>query len=473
MFKNKNIKKEKVKGIKSLHSIICFFPYALLRKRVSSNRMLGMSTSLSKLSNNDVYLISYKFDGVSFNIGNKLGNFRNVKIIKPLRIPTIFLNLIVSIFKRIKNTNCKGKISDSFALTSNKLLFFKKIYILLLISGYYSTGVGYIPFFRVKNVMKNVLNSISSQYKILITSYGPLISHEIGILFKKIYGDRIFWVADYRDLIEQNDYSIVKTSHKLRRINTFTFEKADLIVTISKGLKKALINQAISYGVHISEKTIVIYNGFSVNDSNIKCNNYESFEKRLTNDKLIIVYTGTIYHGKQYPSPLLEAVSLLDKECKKHLEIIYAGYNGDIFINTAEKYGIEKLVRSFGLISKSQALKLQGMASILLLLKGTGIENGIITGKFFEYIRLKKPLLVIGDRDIEFNNIANKIGGIEIFGYEEVNKISLFIKKCIAHRSKLEKLFGKIDKDKINRFEWDNLAEKLTKEINLRIKKLH
>jgi len=340
-------------------------------------------------------------------------------------------------------------------------------------SGYYEQGVGYIPLFIVKNVMKNIINSIDNKYKILITSYGPIISHEIGIFLKKIYGNKIFWIADYRDLMEQNDYSIIKTSRKLRKINTFTFENADLIVTISKGLKRVLISQAGERGLQISKKTIVIYNGFSLNEAEKEFNNYKSFNKQSHNDKLVIVYTGTIYSNKRDPSPLLKAISFLNDENKEQLKIVYAGQNDDVFMSAADNYGVTKFVESFGLISKYRALELQKIASILLLIKGREREDGIITGKFFEYLRLKKPILVIGDKDIEFNNIANKIGGIEIFGYEEVNKISLFIKKCIAHRSKLEKLFGKIDEDKINRFEWVNLAEKLTKEINLRIKKLH
>lgn len=464
MFEKKNFENKKVKGINNLHSIICFFPYALSRTGMASNRALGMATSLAKLNNN-IYLISYKYNGLSYNIEKKLSNFRNAKIIEPLRVPTFFLNLVVSIFKKIKRTSKTGNISNSLALTSHRLLFLKKFYILLLMSGYYVPGAGYIPLFRVKNIIKNFINSIDNPYKVLITSYGPAVSHEIGIFLKQKYGDKLFWIADYRDLLEQNDYSIIKTSRKLRKVNNLTFKNADLIVTVSQGLKRVLINQASERGLQISKKTIVIYNGFGENEFN----NYKSFNKKPPNNKLIIVYTGTLYSNKRDPSQLLKAVSFLNEENKKQLKIVYAGQNEDIFIGAADNYGVIKFVESFGFISKDRALELQRMASILLLIKGRDKEDGIITGKFFEYLKLRKPILVMGDRDIEFNNIANKIGGIKIFGYREIKNISFFINKCIANKSNLKQLFGKMNEDEIRKFEWYNLTKELIKEINLRI----
>jgi hypothetical protein len=465
MFKKKKIKRKKAKCANNLYSIICFFPYALSPTKSAPNRMLGMAESLVKL-NHDMYLISYKYNKSSYNINNSFSSFKSVKTIKPLGAATFFLNLIINIFKRIKKARRLDISSNNLALSSRKLLFLKKFYILLLMNGYYTPGAGYIPLFKVKNIMKNLINSVDSKYKILITSHGPTISHEIGVFLKKKYKDNLFWVADYRDLIEQNYYSIIKTTGKLRKINNQTFKNADLIVTVSKGLKNALINQASTRGLQISNKTIVIYNGFS----EVEFNSYKIFNEKIYNNKLIIVYTGTLYPNKRDPSTLLKAISFLNKERKKQLKVLYAGQNENFFMRRAKDCGIEESVESLGLIPRHQALELQKKASILLLIKGGGKEDGIITGKFFEYLKWKKPILVIGDKDVEFNNIANKIGGIKIFGYGEIENISFIINKCIINKNNLKQVFGNMNKDEIKKFEWDNLTEKLIKEINLRIK---
>jgi glycosyltransferase involved in cell wall biosynthesis len=61
------------------------------------------------------------------------------------------------------------------------------------------------------------------------------------------------------------------------------------------------------------------------------------------------------------------------------------------------KYDLEPYVKQYGLISRSEALEKQRKSQVLLLLDWNDPEEtGIYTGKIFEYLAAKRPILAVG-----------------------------------------------------------------------------
>src|SRR5699024_6712566 len=119
---------------------------------------------------------------------------------------------------------------------------------------------------------------------------------------------------------------------------------------------------------------------------------------------LKIGYTGQLYNGIRDMSELFRCVDYIQREKGKSLpiQIHYAGNDSNKLIEQARQYGVEKYIVDHGRVSKFDALRLQEKCDILCVLTwNTKKEQGVLTGKFPEYLRLCKPILAIITGDLE------------------------------------------------------------------------
>lgn len=445
-------------------NIIFFSTSGMPKVKVSSNRILGLTKELSRMNNN-VYLFTCRYKEFPYNLENDFSHCEKVIIVKPLILLTFFLDLLRKLYKKISNLAYSPRSKSSNVTCKcekKKIIWFSRLREKFTILDYYIPEVGFITPNIVTKTIKSNINLGNLTRTILFTTNPSPICHELGIILKQKYKSNIFWVADYRDPIEQNLYLDRETSKKMKLINVLTLQKADLITTVSKGIKDLLIEQANNYGFNIKRKAIIISNGFD----NVKLSNFS--KKDISNySKIRIVYTGRLYRGIQSPGPLFKAISFLAQDIRKRIEIVYAGPDERIFLQYANKFNVLDVAKSLGFITKEQVLDLQKSASILLVIKSDRVEEeGVLTGKFFEYLMFKKPIITIGDRDNEFNKLSQKIGGIKIFGYNQSKKLYILLEKCIRNDGDMSLLFGQINEREIIRFTWQNLTRKLIKKIN-------
>jgi hypothetical protein len=62
-----------------------------------------------------------------------------------------------------------------------------------------------------------------------------------------------------------------------------------------------------------------------------------------------------------------------------------------------KKYNVEAWVKYMGRVGREDALRIQNQADILLFLEWeNGSVDGILTGKLFEYLAQRKPILGVG-----------------------------------------------------------------------------
>ena len=243
-------------------------------------------------------------------------------------------------------------------------------------------------------VVEEVLRRYGGEVRAMVSSSGPPASHLIALHVKRRHPE-IRWVADFRDLWTQNP--------NFRGMFPFTFlegalerrvlSRADAVVTVSEGLADALRTGCPA-------KVHVIENGFDEEDLN-------SIPATISNPGgFALVYTGTIYVSRQDPVPLFAALkALLSQRTARESRGILVRF---LVTNRQGREHLEDLVASHGLrdtvrveaaLPHRDAIGIQKGADALLLLERDPVDSndqGVLTGKVFEYLAARKPILGVG-----------------------------------------------------------------------------
>lgn len=217
-----------------------------------------------------------------------------------------------------------------------------------------------------------------NEYSIVFSSYGPMSSHFIGDYIKK-KSKNIFWIADFRDNVGNNSNIPL------------------LIKYYRKYLEKRIVNKADMITIATSEcccrkssKIHVIPNGYDIDDFVMP--NYNG-----KNKKFIISYTGTMYNGMCDLLIFFKIISeLIDDGIISYneIEIKYLGRDSDIFLRQAKIFSIDKIIKNYGFVSRTESLNVQNNSNALILMAWNSFENkGVLTGKLYEYFMAKKPIL--------------------------------------------------------------------------------
>lgn len=224
----------------------------------------------------------------------------------------------------------------------------------------------------------------TENFDAIISSSMPMTCHLIAKHFSEKY--QIPWIADFRDLWTQNPYEAHFRLRKYfeQKLELKTIKQASALTTVSEPLAKTLAE------LHNDKSVYSILNGF---DPTIVYSN--SLSKKFS-----IVYTGTLYHGKRDPTLLISAIKEL---CDKHfisfadIELNFYGGNDAWLQEVVEKYHLESIFHHFGQVSRDIAIKEQYNAQILLLLTWDNpSEKGVYTGKLFDYLSARRPILSLG-----------------------------------------------------------------------------
>ena len=250
---------------------------------------------------------------------------------------------------------------------------------------------------------------------VIFSSYGPAMSH---IIASKLSGTfHIRWVAEFRDLWTQSHYfRKIQPLHFLeQRIEKKVINSASRLVAIADPMSEQL------KGLH-GKKTITIHNGFDEEDYR---------EHTTQTAKFTITYTGRLIGGKRDPKLLFEAIADLAAEGKispDNFEIRFFGDNSiaGILSPMIKAYNVSNLVNICGFVPFKESLKRQQESTILLLLLWANHdeEKGVYTGKVFEYLGARRPILAIGPKDGVVDKLLAESGtGIVVNKVEEIKHI--------------------------------------------------
>lgn len=227
----------------------------------------------------------------------------------------------------------------------------------------------------------------------ILSSYRPFADHCIAYLLKRKFPD-LDWVADYRDLpLSLPGWK--GDTYPWSKLERGLLSKADLITTVSEGLRKAF--------EPLGNRVLVVRNG--VDDRYV-------VESPCSTDRFLIQYTGSLYSDKQDPSLLFDVLrEQIDSGVlpSDKLWIRYVGPHGDQWLEWIKKYALPGEVRS--IVSRQDSLQMQKEAHLNILLSWAGSgQYGIMTAKLGEYLAARRPILCMikGEFDEEMQSIIHE-----------------------------------------------------------------
>ena len=284
----------------------------------------------------------------------------------------------------------------------------------------------------------------SKQINAVISSALPLTTHMIASSIKERY--EVPWIADFRDLWTQNHYYKYTSLRKFfeRRLELKTLKNADIMTTVSEPLVHDLKK------LHQIEEVYSIPNGFDPDQIN---------QGTPLTKKFTITYTGQLYRGKRDPEPLFKALSELSRDDLIDLDKVEINFYGPLenwLEDESVKYGLENVVNLQGMIPRELVIQKQQESQLLLLLMWDNpSEIGVCTGKIFEYLSAKRPIISQGIREGCVANILNETNtGKAVKTVEEIKDVLL------EHYSQYDKQ-GQVPyqgNEKIYQYSHENMA---------------
>jgi Glycosyltransferase Family 4 len=323
------------------------------------------------------------------------------KIFEPYQIASFF------------SSSKTKKISSGIIPNQKKQSFLEKT--LLWVRGNL-----FIPDARVFWVKPSVqfLEKYISEHNIetIITSGPPHSLHLIGLELKQKIN--LKWIADFRDPWTTIGYQkalklsrFAKTKHK--KLEHKVLNAADTIIVTSKTTKQefqALTNKPIE----------VITNGFDV----------ENVDKQALDSKFSLAHIGSFLSDRN-PKILWESLSELINEVPdfdKNLEIKLIGKVSQEVLDTIFDYKLNDFVNNLGYISHSEAISQQRKSQVLLLIEIDSKETkSIIPGKLFEYMVSERPIIGIGPKGSDFQEIITRTNSGVFFDYSQKDKLKTVI----------------------------------------------
>lgn len=283
-------------------------------------------------------------------------------------------NLLLKFKKDSKKPN--GGYLDGKASTIGKLLQYIR-------ANYFIPDAR--KFWVKSSVVKIKKYLTENSIDIVITTGPPHSVHLIGLALKKSLP--IKWLADFRDpwtSLYYNDALNFSAYAKKKNLalEQEVLQQADKVLTVSSSLQKELQCTA--------DKIEVVTNGY---DGEV-----HSVQPRK-NKKFIISYIGFL-PKQSNPTILWEVLQELvasKENFKRDLQIRLTGSISTETTFSIAEHTLGAYTTITGYVPHEEAIKEQLGASVLLLLvPKTANANGIVTGKVFEYLQAKRPILAIG-----------------------------------------------------------------------------
>ena len=310
-------------------------------------------------------------------------------------------------------------------------------------------GKGFLPdnsMIWVNECLKKIDDVLDLQdIDVIYTTGAPFSCHILGYYLKKKTG--IPWVQDYRDPWLSNDYYL-NTYKKIskerigigRKIEKELVSYSDKIIVIADNLK---YDYQDKYDIG-TEKIIEITNGYDELDFK------ELTKNQSKEDKFIICYNGSIY-AKRNPMPVLEAVNRLIEEGMVDKEEIVWIFNGKIekkWMDMLLEKDIYDIIVYNGYLTHVESIS-RAIEADILILNGDEGEGSkyVYTGKLFEYLYMKRPILALSGAGGVIEKVLEKTQSGKNFEYTDIVGIKRMILENYLSWKKGEEVFSPRDEE--------------------------
>ena len=323
------------------------------------------------------------------------------KIFEPYQVASFF------------SKNKIKKISSGLIPNQKKQTFLEKI--LLWVRG--NLFIPDARIYWVKPSVKYLQKYIhENNIETIITTGPPHSLHLIGLELKQKLN--LQWIADFRDPwttigyqkeLKLSNYAIRK--HK--NLEKLVLNAADTIIVTSKTTKQEFLT--------ITNKPIeVITNGYD----------NEKIANQVLDSKFSMAHIGSFLSDRN-PEILWQSISELILEIPgfdKNLEIKLIGKTSQEVLYAISRFNLNKYVNNIGYVSHKTAVEEQLKSHVLLLIEINSEDTkSIIPGKLFEYLVSGRPIIGIGPKDSDFQEIIENTNSGFFFEYSQKQELKTII----------------------------------------------
>jgi len=305
--------------------------------------------------------------------------------------------------------------------------------------------------FWIKPSVKFLTKYLEQHPVDVIVSTGPPHSlHLIADKLKRKTG--LPWVADFRDPWTQiSYYKDLKLSawadRKHKKLEKQMLSSADRVMVVSDGMKE-------EFNKIYHRDYTVISNGFDTEDI--------PSESIVLDKKFSIAHIGTLAKSRN-PELLwkvIEEIANNDEQFKQDLEIKLVGKVDVNVLDMIKSYGIESNLKLIPYLPHDKVIIEQHKSAVLLLLiHNTPKAKQILTGKIFEYLSARRPILCIGPEDGDAAKIIHETkSGVTVDRNNEAS-LKAYILKLYANYLNQKKFDGG---ENIEQYSRRSLTEKLS-----------
>ncbi|WP_027419909.1 glycosyltransferase family 4 protein [Crocinitomix catalasitica] len=267
------------------------------------------------------------------------------------------------------------------------------------------------------------------QIKYVVTTSPPHSSQLIGLNLK--LNRDIIWIADLRDpwtdIFYYDQLSKIKyLKDKEEELEKRVINEADLVLTVSDGLKETFSMKSAH-----SENIYVVENGFDTADI-ITSQIVPNFKLKGKYNLLYVGVISSLYNIKTFFKAFKNVTQLIPG-----LHLSFVGVQDQSIHDLVEELGLSNYISFYGYVKKSDLVNYYANSDVLFLaIPDTKGNKGIVTGKIFEYMSYKKPIVAIGPLDGDAAEILNKVDAGKIFNYDDQYGLELFISNLVNREIK-------------------------------------
>jgi glycosyltransferase involved in cell wall biosynthesis len=271
--------------------------------------------------------------------------------------------------------------------------------------------------FWVKPSVKYLKKYLSeNKIDIVITTGPPHSMHLIGLKLKQLTG--VKWIADFRDPWTEIDYfHQLPLSKKAIKKHYFleqnVLKNADAVLVVGDTMKANYTK--------FNKNIFTVTNGFDE----------EIVENAVELDlKFSITHIGLINadRNSEILWEVLAEICAENEVFKNDFQLKLIGKVDPSVKNEISKFQLENNVEVVNYVPHNEVVEFQRKSQVLLLLvNNVPSAKGIITGKIFEYLMAKRPILAIAPTNGDLAEIINQTNSGVVIDFDQ----RVLLKKAI------------------------------------------
>lgn len=262
----------------------------------------------------------------------------------------------------------------------------------------------------------------------------------IGLFLKQHLKDKVNLIVDYRDSWFTNNFyrkkSVISRYFSERKEKAI-LNSCDYFTYISDPMLTQILNQ---YGLHNFErKSRLIMNGYNKEVD-------LSIIKKSESGPIKIGYFGLLTDAKNSFRNIETLIAALKEKPELQDKMDFYFY-GDVRLNNTSLEGI-KNIHIKNSVPHDEALKLMASMDYLLIIHSNpATSEEVITGKFFEYVSVKVPVLNLTPPIMEANKLVKQL---------QIGKIidittSASVKKGLSDLTRMTNCYDNVDVSRFSR----------------------